>query len=157
MTSQTLEGELQAGDASVAVVVARFNDYLTSHMLDSAVNTFQRLGGDPENITVAWVPGSFELPVTALNLAETGKYDAIVCLGCVIRGETEHYDHVCEQASKGIREVGTKTGVPCIFGVITADTLDQAINRAGAKQGNHGRNAMMAAIEMINLIRKVKQ
>ncbi|MEE9211362.1 MAG: 6,7-dimethyl-8-ribityllumazine synthase [Phycisphaeraceae bacterium] len=153
--SGTLEGELLAGDAKIAVVVSRFNDYLTRHMLDAAVNTWTRLGGDEDHLTVAHVPGSLELPVTARKLAETGKYDAIVCLGCVIRGETDHYDQVVEQTARGIREVGTHTGVPCIFGVITADSLEQAINRAGAKMGNQGHKAMMTAIEMANLLKKI--
>jgi 6,7-dimethyl-8-ribityllumazine synthase len=153
--AQKLEGDLLARGAKIAVVVSRFNDYLTSHMLASAVNTFARLGGEDVDLTVAHVPGSFELPVTALNLARTGRYQAIVCLGCVIRGETDHYDHVVEQTAKGIREVGTATGVPCIFGVITCETLEQAINRAGAKQGNQGQKAMLAAVEMVNLMKKV--
>jgi 6,7-dimethyl-8-ribityllumazine synthase len=150
-----LQGELLAGDAQIAIVVSRFNDYLTHHMLDAAVSTYEQLGGNNDHITVAHVPGSLELAVTALKLAESGQYQAVVCLGCVIRGETDHYDHVTEQTAKGIREVGTKTGVPCIFGVITADTLEQAINRAGGKQGNQGGKAMLAAVEMANLLKKV--
>jgi len=153
--TQQLQGELLADDAKVAVVVSRFNDYLTSHMQASAINTFQRLGGDENNLTIAHVPGSLELAVTALKFAESGHYHAVVCPGCVIRGETDHYDHVVEQTAKGIREVATKTGIPCIFGVITADTLEQAINRAGAKQGNQGAKAMMAAVEMVKLVKKV--
>ena len=150
-----LEGELAAKDAAVAVVVARFNDYITSHMLRGAENAWQRLGGDPDKLTVAWVPGSLELPVTAKKLAETGRYQAVVCLGCVIRGETDHYDHVVEQAAKGIREVGTQLGVPCIFGVITAETVEQALNRAGIKQGNQGEKALIAGVEMANLLRRI--
>lgn len=153
---QTLEGELLAGDAKVAIVVARFNEFITKHLLDSAVTTWNQLGGNADNLTVAWVPGSFELPVTAKQLAETGQYQAVICLGCVIRGETDHYDHVVEQTAKGIREVGTTTGVPCLFGVITCENLEQAIHRAGAKLGNQGGKAMMSAIEMANLIKKIK-
>lgn len=152
---EELEGELVAGDARIAIVVARFNEFITRHLLDGAVNTWARLGGDPRKLTVAHVPGSFELPVTAKKLAESGKYEAVVCLGCVIRGETDHYDHVVEQAAKGIKDVGVQTGVPCIFGVLTCDTLEQAIHRAGAKMGNAGRSAMMAAVEMAHLLRKV--
>jgi 6,7-dimethyl-8-ribityllumazine synthase len=152
---QKLEGELIPGDARIAIVVSRFNEFFTSHMLSAAVNTFHQLGGEDKNLTVAHVPGSFELPVTALQLARTGEFRAIVCLGCVIRGETDHYDHVVEQTAKGIREVGTSTGIPCIFGVITCDDLEQAINRAGAKMGNQGQKAMLAAIEMANLMKKV--
>ena len=154
-----LEGELSAAGLRIALVVARFNDYLTFHMRDAAINTFKRMGGNPDDastFTVAYVPGSFELPVTALNLAKTGKYDSIVCLGCVIRGETDHYDHVVEQTAKGIKDVGVITGIPCIFGVLTCDTLEQAISRAGSKMGNAGRSAMLTGIEMANLMKKVK-
>ncbi len=152
---QELKGELVVKDAKLAVVVGRFNEFITGHLLDAAIDTWRQLGGDVELLTVAHVPGSLELAVTAKKLAETGDFEAILCLGCIIRGETDHYDHVCEQTAKGIREVGTQTGVPCIFGVITADTLEQAIQRAGAKMGNQGRSAMMAAVEMANLLRKV--
>jgi 6,7-dimethyl-8-ribityllumazine synthase len=113
------------------------------------------LGGKDENLTVCQVPGAFELPVTALKLAESGKYDAVICLGCVIRGETDHYDHVVEQTAKGVKDVNVKTGVPCIFGVLTCDSLEQAIHRAGAKLGNQGRYAMMAGVEMANLIEQI--
>jgi len=154
---ETVEGELVAGDWKIAMVVSRFNDYLTEHMLASAINTFHRLGGRDQNLTIVRVPGSFELPVTARTLAESGDYRAVICLGCVIRGETDHYDHVVEQTARGIREVGTQTGVPCIFGVITADTLEQAIHRAGAKMGNQGVKAMLAGIEMANLMRKLEK
>lgn len=152
-----LQGSLRAEGLRLAVVVSRFNDFLTSHMLRAAVEAFAQMGGRDEQLTIAHVPGSFELPVTALTLARTGQYDAVVCLGCVIRGETDHYDHVVEQTAKGIREVGTSTGVPCIFGVITADTLEQALHRAGAKMGNHGRSAMMAGVEMANLLQQAKK
>lgn len=153
---QEIHGNLLATEAQVAVVVSRFNDYLTEHMLASALDTWRRLGGRDDRITVAHVPGSFELPVTALHLARTGRYRAVVCLGCVIRGETDHYDHVVEQTARGIREVGTTTGVPCIFGVITCQTLEQAINRAGAKLGNQGQKAMLAALEMADLIQRIQ-
>ena len=152
-----LEGELVVGDAKVALVVSRTNGSLTSHMQSAAESTWIQLGGDSQGLTIACVPGSLELAVTAKKLAESGDYDAIVCLGCVIRGDTDHFDHVCEQTAKGIREVGTNTGVPCIFGVITANNLDQALDRAGVKQGNAGREAMLAAVEMANLMQKVQQ
>lgn len=152
-----LEGELLARHTSVAIVVSRFNAYFTDHMLNAAVNDYKRLGGDPEALTVAHVPGSFELAVTARKLALTGRFDAIVCLGCIIRGETDHYDHVAAETARGIREVGTQTGVPCIFAVVTADTLEQAINRAGAKMGNQGAKAIHAAIEMANLMKQVSR
>lgn len=155
-TPNELEGDLQVNGARIAMVVSRFNDYLTSHMQDEAERMYKRLGGVADSLTVAHVPGSFELSVTAKRLAETGNYDAVVCLGCVIRGETDHYEHICEQTAEGIRQVGTQTGVPCIFGVVTADTLEQAINRVGGKMGNQGATAMSAAVEMANLLRKVR-
>ena len=153
----TLAGELTANDARIAVIVSRFNEFITEHMKRAAIDTWQRLGGQADRLTITYVPGSFELPVTAKKLAETGEYHAVICLGCVIRGETDHYDHVVEQTAKGIREVGTQTGVPCIFGVITCETLEQAINRAGGKGGNQGGKAMMAGVEMANLLKKVKK
>ena len=151
-----LEGKLFAIDSRIALVVSRFNEYLTHHMQETAQATYERLGGNPQSLTIAHVPGSLELAVTAKRLAQTNRYDAIVCLGCVIRGETDHYDHVAEQTARGIREVGTQTGVPCIFGVVTADTLEQALNRVGVKSGNQGATAMIAGIEMANLIKKVE-
>ena len=150
-----IEGELTADGAQVAVVVSRFNEFITGHLLESAVNTWARLGGSAPRLTVAWVPGALELAVTARKLAETGKYQAVVCLGCVIRGETDHYDHVVAQTAKGIRQVATQSGVPCIFGVLTCDSLEQAIDRAGGKLGNAGGKAMLAAVEMANLLKKI--
>ncbi len=154
---QHLDGHLLADKARVAIVVARFNSYLTEHMLQGAIDYWERLGGDDDRLTVSHVPGSFELPTAARKLAETGEYDAVICLGVVIRGETAHYDHVCEQTAKGIREVGTNTGVPCIFGVVTTDTIEQALNRCGVKLGNQGEKAMQAAIEMANLMKAVDE
>jgi len=153
----TLQGELILGDAKVAIVVGRFNQFITGHLLDAAIDTWRQLGGDPEALTVAHVPGSFELGVTARNLAETGDFSAVICLGCVIRGETDHYDHVVAQAAQGVKDAGVLTGTPCIFGVLTCETLEQAIHRAGAKLGNAGRSAMLTAIEMGNLTKKIKQ
>ncbi|MEX0886875.1 MAG: 6,7-dimethyl-8-ribityllumazine synthase [Phycisphaeraceae bacterium] len=150
-----IEGELTAGDARVAIVVARFNAFITQHLLDAAVSTWQRLGGRADHLTVAWVPGSLELAVTAKRLAEGGGYQAVICLGCVIRGETDHYDHVVEQTARGIREVATASGIPCIFGVLTCDNLEQAIQRSGGKMGNQGASAMMAGLEMANLLKKI--
>ena len=151
-----LQGELILGDAKVAIVVGRFNEFITRHLLDAAIDTWQQLGGDPAALTIAHVPGSFELGVTARNLAETGDFSAVICLGCVIRGETDHYDHVVAQAAQGVKDAGVLTGVPCIFGVLTCDSLEQAIHRAGAKLGNAGRSAMLTAIEMGNLTKKIK-
>jgi 6,7-dimethyl-8-ribityllumazine synthase len=150
-----LEGDLLANNAKIAIVVSRFNHFITSRLLDGAVDTYTRHGGDRENLTIAHVPGSFELPLAALKLAQTGRFDAAVCLGCVIRGATTHYDHVAAHATKGIGQVGLQTGVPTILGVITANTLEQAIERAGSKMGNLGANAMLAAIEMANLLKQV--
>jgi len=150
--AEHLQGELAAKDARLAVVVARFNDLITRHMLWGAEQAWARLGGEAERLTVSWVPGSLELPVTAKHLAQSGQYAAVICLGCVIRGETDHYDHVVEQTARGIREVATDTGVPCIFGVVTCDTVEQALNRAGIKQGNQGEKALLAGIEMANLL-----
>ncbi len=156
----TLEGPWQAGDLRIAIVVSRFNDLLTEHMASEAVNTFRRLGGDPDNgetLVVVHVPGSFELPMTAQQLALTNKFDAVICLGCVIRGETDHYDHVVAQTAKGIREAGMATGVPVIFGVLTTDNVEQALNRAGVKMGNNGNKAMLAAVEMAHLMKQIRE
>jgi 6,7-dimethyl-8-ribityllumazine synthase len=153
---EKIQGDLIADNSvKLAVVVARFNEFITKHLLDGAVDTWKRLGGEASALTVVWVPGSFELPVTAKKLAESGDYKAVICLGCVIRGETDHYDHVVEQTAKGIKDVGVLTGVPCIFGVLTCDTLEQAVSRAGSKMGNAGRSAMMAGIEMADLMKKI--
>ena len=150
-----LEGDLLARDTRIALVVSRFNDFLTAKLVEGAVDAYTRHGGDAGTLTLAYTPGSFEMPLTALKLAQTGKFQAVVCLGCIIRGQTDHYDHVASEATKGIAYVGVQTGVPTIFGVITADNLEQAIDRAGAKQGNHGAKAMMTAIEMVNLLKKI--
>jgi 6,7-dimethyl-8-ribityllumazine synthase len=152
---QSKSGSLVPGDHRVAIVAARFNEFVVDHMLRAAIETWHQLGGSDERLEVLRVPGSFELPVTALNLAKTGRYAAVICLGCVIRGETDHYDHVVEQTAKGIKDVGVTTGVPCIFGVLTCENLEQAIHRAGAKMGNAGRSAMMTAVEMANLIEAI--
>ncbi len=150
-----IEGDLIVRDAQVAIVVARFNDFMTAKLVEGAIDAFVRHGGKAQSITIAYVPGSFEIPTVAQKLAKSGKYQAVVCLGCVIRGATDHYDYVVQNATKGIGEIGLQTGVPTIFGIITADNLEQAIERAGTKQGNHGAKAMLAAIEMINLLKQV--
>ena len=151
-----LEGDLLAGDARVGFVVSRFNDFITGHLVDGAVDAFVRHGGNAGNLTLAYVPGSFEAPAAAKKMAESGKYDAVVCLGCVIRGATDHYDYVATEAAKGIGQVNLATGVPTIFGIITADNLEQAIERAGSKQGNQGAKAILTAIEMINLYKQLR-
>jgi 6,7-dimethyl-8-ribityllumazine synthase len=141
---------------SIAIVVARFNELVTRPLLSGAQDGLASHGVEPEDVDVAWVPGSFEIPVTARKLAESGRYQAIVCLGAVIRGETPHFDHVANQASSGIGRVALDTGLPVIFGIITADTLEQALERAGGKMGNKGYDAAVAAIEMANLMRGLR-
>ena len=153
---QELNGEMDGQGLRVGVVVARFNDFVTRQLLNGAVETLERFGVRDEDISVAWVPGSFELPVVAKTMAQTGRYDSVVCLGAVIRGETDHYDMVAGQSSGGIASVGLETGVPTIFGGLTADNMDQAINRAGGKSGNIGSNAAVAAIETARLIQAIK-
>lgn len=140
----------------VGVVVARFNDFVTRPLLTGALETLERHGVADAAITVAWVPGAFELPVIAKAMAQSGRYDAVICLGAVIRGETDHYEMVAGQAASGIAAVGLDTGVPAIFGVLTADNMDQAINRAGGKSGNIGSNAAAAAVETARLLQAIR-
>ena len=152
----TIEGTLSAKGLKVAIVTARFNDFITSKLLEGAIGCLKRHDINAEDITDTWVPGAFELPLIAQTLAETHKYDAVICLGAVIRGATTHYDYVCNEAAKGIAAAGLKSGVPVIFGVVTTETIEQAIERAGTKAGNKGWDAAMAAIEMGTLMRKIK-
>ena len=152
-----LQSRLTPGGHKIAIACGRFNEFIVDRLLDAALDTWAMLGGEDANVTVAQVPGAFELPLTAMKLAETGDYAAVVCLGCVIRGETDHYDHVVEQTAKGIKDVNVKTGVPCIFGVLTCDTVEQAVNRAGLKMGNAGRSAMMAGLEMADLMKRLDE
>jgi 6,7-dimethyl-8-ribityllumazine synthase len=149
----TFEGRLWGQGLRIAIVVSRFNELVTRPLLGGAQDGLARHGVEPEGVDVAWVPGSLEIPLTARKLAESGRYQAVICLGAVIRGETPHFDHVANQASSGIARVALDTGVPVIFGVITADTLEQALERAGGKMGNKGYDAAVAAIEMANLMR----
>ncbi|MCH8186629.1 MAG: 6,7-dimethyl-8-ribityllumazine synthase [Chloroflexi bacterium] len=151
--TQEVRGDLRGQGLRVGVVVARFNDFITSRLLDGAKAALSDHGVRDEDITIASVPGSFEIPLTAKKLAGSGRYDAVICLGAVIRGETDHYEHVAGEAAKGISAVALATGVPTIFAVLTTDTVEQAINRAGGKQGNSGYSAGVAAIEMANLMR----
>lgn len=151
-----IEGSLNASKLKVAIVCARFNEFITSKLLGAAVDCLNRHDISTQNIDEIWVPGAFEIPVAALALAESKKYDAIICLGAVIRGSTSHYDYVCSEAAKGISHVALKTQVPTIFGVLTTDTIEQAIERAGTKAGNKGWDCAMAAIEMGNLIPKLQ-
>ena len=150
-----LSGDLNGDGLRVAIVVARFNEIVTTQLLAGAVGALTRYGVDDADISVSWVPGSFELPVAAKALAKTARYDAVICLGAVIRGETSHYDMVAGQASRGIGQVGVETGVPTIFGVLTTENMDQALNRAGGKSGNMGGNAAVAAIETARLVQAI--
>ena len=147
-----LKGDMNGQGLHVGVIVARFNEVITRKLLDSAVETLIRHGVRDEDITVSWVPGAFELPVVAKALAKSGRYQAVICLGAVIRGETSHYDLVASQAAGGISSVALETGVPTIFGVLTTENMDQALNRAGGKSGNMGANTAVAAIETARLI-----
>jgi 6,7-dimethyl-8-ribityllumazine synthase len=150
-----LHGQLSVDGQRFAIVVSRFNEFITSKLLAGAVDALKRHGCADESITVVHVPGAFELPFMAKRLAESGLYDAVICLGCVIRGQTPHFEYVAGQAARGIAEVGLATGVPATFGVITADTLEQAVERAGAKAGNKGVDAAVSAIELVNLLRQL--
>ena len=148
-------GRLSAEGRKLAIVAARFNEFVVDHLLDASVSTWRQLGGRDEELTICRVPGAFELGVAALRLAQTGRYAAVVCLGCVIRGETDHYDHVVNQAAQGVKDAGLNTGVPCVFGVLTCETLEQAIHRAGAKLGNAGRSSVLTACETADLLERV--
>lgn len=139
-----------------AIVVARWNDFLTSKLLEGALDALERTGADESAIEIFKVPGSFELPLTAKKAAETGRFDAVICLGAVIRGETPHFEYVAGEAASGATQVGMQTGVPTLFGVITTDTVEQAINRSGVKSGNKGFEVAMAAVEVVNLYRSIE-
>ncbi len=152
---KVLEGKLIGGSEKIAIVAARFNEFIVSKLISGAEDTLLRHGVAADNITLAWVPGAFEIPVLAQKLAQSGKYDAVICLGAVIRGSTSHYDYVCAEVSKGIAQVGMQTGVPCLFGVLTTDNIEQAIERAGTKAGNKGADCALGALEMIDLMREV--
>ena len=149
---KVLEGKLVAGKGRFAIVASRFNEFIVSKLISGAEDTFVRHGVDTDDITLVWVPGAFELPLAAMKLAQSGKYSAIVCLGTVIRGSTSHYELVCNEAAKGIAQVGLKTGVPVTFGVVTTENIEQAIERAGTKAGNKGADAALTALELANLL-----
>jgi len=149
----TYEGNLIAEGMRFAIVASRFNDMITRRLLSGALDALARHGADEDQIDVAWVPGAFELPMVAQRLAESGRYDAVICVAAIIRGATPHFDYVAAEASKGIAKVGLDTGVPTIYGVVTADSIEQAIERAGTKAGNRGVDAARSAIEMANLMK----
>jgi len=151
-----MKGDLNAKGLSFGIVVSRFNEFISVKLLDGAEDELIRHGADEKDISVLWVPGSFEIPAVAARLVKSKKYDAIISLGAVIRGETPHFNYITSEVAKGVAHVALTGNVPCIFGVITADTLEQAIERAGTKSGNKGRDAALSAIEMVNLYRKVK-
>jgi 6,7-dimethyl-8-ribityllumazine synthase len=150
---KVIEGNLVASGMRVGIIVSRFNEFITSKLLGAAVDTFIRHGLEDEEIEVIWVPGAYEIPFVARKAAISGRYDAIVCLGAVIRGATAHFDYVAGECAKGIASVGADTGVPVIFGVLTTDTIEQSIERAGTKAGNKGGESAVTAIEMVNLLR----
>ncbi len=151
----TITGELVVRKGRFAIVVSRFNEFITSRLLEAAVDTLERHGCQRSDITAIWVPGSWEIPIAARKAAASGRFDAVICLGCVIRGETPHFDYVAAEAAKGIAHAGMEAGVPVVFGVLTTDNLEQAVNRAGAKGGNKGADAALTAIEMVNLFAKL--
>jgi 6,7-dimethyl-8-ribityllumazine synthase len=154
--SGTFSGNLNGAGIRAGIVVARFNEAVTRGLLDGAREGLARLGVDSDAIDVAWTPGCFEIPLVARRMAETGRYDAVICLGAVIRGETAHFEYVAGNAASGIARAAMDTGVPVIFGILTTDTLEQAINRAGAKAGNKGYDAALAAVEMASLMRSLR-
>ena len=152
-----IEGSLSAEGRTFAIVASRFNDFVVKALLEGALDAIRRHGGDTGAVDVAWVPGSYEIPVAAREMATSGRYDAVVCLGAVIRGATAHFDYVAGGAASGISSVALETGIPIIFGVITTETIEQAIERAGTKMGNKGFEAAVSAIEMADLMRKIRE
>ena len=154
---KTYEGKLVSEGVKVGIVVARFNEFITSKLLGGAIDGLKRETVKEENIEVAWVPGAFEIPLIAKKMADSKKYDAIICLGAVIRGATSHYDYVCAEVSKGVAQVSMNAGIPVMFGVLTTDTIEQAVERAGTKAGNKGFECAQGAIEMVNLINELNK
>ncbi|HHW7943213.1 TPA: 6,7-dimethyl-8-ribityllumazine synthase [Staphylococcus aureus] len=150
------EGKLIGKDLKVAIVVSRFNDFITGRLLEGAKDTLIRHDVNEGNIDVAFVPGAFEIPLVAKKLASSGNYDAVITLGCVIRGATSHYDYVCNEVAKGVSKVNDQTNVPVIFGILTTESIEQAVERAGTKAGNKGAEAAISAIEMANLLKSIK-
>lgn len=153
---KTFEGKLVAKDIRVGIVAARFNEFITSKLLGGALDGLKRHEVSEDSIDIAWVPGAFEIPLIASKMAKSGKYDAIICLGAVIRGSTSHYDYVCSEVSKGIAHVSLNSDIPVMFGVLTTENIEQAIERAGTKSGNKGFDCAAGAIEMVNLIRDIQ-
>ena len=155
MGIHVMEGKVIGQDMEIGIVAARFNEFIVSKLLSGAVDGLVRHGVNEEDITAAWVPGAFEIPLMAEKMAQSGKYDAVICVGAVIRGSTSHYDYVCNEVSKGIAQVSLKSGIPVLFGVVTTENIEQAIERAGTKAGNKGYDCALSAIEMVNLMRQI--
>jgi 6,7-dimethyl-8-ribityllumazine synthase len=151
-----IEGLYEAEGLKTAIIISRFNEFITSKLLGGALDALTRNGASEDDITAIWVPGAFEIPLAAKKAAESGKYDAVICLGAVIRGSTPHFDLVASEVAKGVAQVGLGAGIPVMFGVLTTDTIEQAIERAGTKAGNKGFDAALGAIEMANLFRRMK-
>ena len=150
-----IKGQLNAGGGKYAIVVSRFNEFITSKLLGGAIDCLQRHGAADEQITVVWVPGAIEITLAAKKLASSGKFDSVICLGAVIRGQTSHYDYVCQQIARGVGQINYDTGVPAIFGVLTCETIEQAVERAGTKLGNTGSSAALSAMEMANVLSQI--
>ena len=154
--TKTLEGELVANGKKFGIVASRFNDFITKKLVEGCVDALLRHGAKDSELEVAWVPGAFEIPLVAKKMANSKKYDAVICLGTVIRGETPHFDYVASEVAKGIAHVSLDANIPTIFGIITAENIEQAIERAGTKDGNKGKDAAVTAIEMVNLLTQIK-
>jgi 6,7-dimethyl-8-ribityllumazine synthase len=154
--AKTVSGNLIAKGKKFALVASRFNDFVTKELVSGCIDTLARHGADEQDLVVSWVPGAFEIPLVAQKLAKSKAYDAVICLGTVIRGATPHFDYIASEVAKGISKVSLDAGFPVVFGVITADTIEQAVERAGTKDGNKGRDAAITAIEMANLLEKIK-
>ncbi len=154
--TRILAGSMDGRAVRAAIVVARFNEFVTRPLLEGALDTLARSGVPEDAVTVAWVPGAFEIPLAAKQMAVSGDYDAVICLGAVIRGATPHFDYVCANVASGVARAGYESGIPVIFGVLTTNTVDEAIDRSGAKSGNKGRDAAAAAVEMVGLLRQVR-
>ncbi len=153
---RTFEGHLDAKGLRIGIVISRFNEFISTKLLGGAMDALIRHGAEDERIEVAWVPGAFEIPLVAKRMANSGKYDCVICLGCIIRGATPHFDYVAAESSKGIAQVAMRSDCPVAFGVLTTDTIEQAIERAGTKAGNKGWDAALAAVEMANLIKQIE-
>ena len=153
---RTFEGKLTSGNIRIGIVASRFNEFITSKLISGAMDGLIRHDVPEDSIHLAWVPGAFEIPLIASKMAKSGKYDAVICLGAVIRGATSHYDYVCNEVSKGIAAVSLETGIPVLFGILTTENIEQAIERAGTKAGNKGYDCALSAIEMVNVIREIE-